>query len=108
MSTLPQRSQKYNLPISACFPREIRGLIFPISTNNLSNIYIVLRKSGWETGFAGMGARFKTGVEISGAPTGGRRKAIFGGGLCPAAKNHSKKGITATNAPFTPKLERTL
>jgi hypothetical protein len=33
------------------------------------------------------GVRFKTGVKISGAPTGRLRKLIFGGGAKLAAKN---------------------
>jgi hypothetical protein len=37
--------------------------------------------------------RFKTGAKISGAPTGRRKKLIFGGGALPAAKNQLKKGI---------------
>jgi hypothetical protein len=44
------------------------------------------------------GVRFKTGVKISGAPTGRRRKLIF----CGVAQPHRKKPIkTADNLSYT-------
>ncbi len=55
------------------------------------------------------GVRFKTGAKISGAPTGRRKKLIFGGG----AKPHRQKSIKERylydgRLAFAPKLKRTL
>jgi hypothetical protein len=52
--------------------------------------------------------RFKTGAKISGAPTGHRKKLIFGGGALPhRQKSIKERHLYDGSLAFTPKLKRT-
>jgi hypothetical protein len=56
-----------------------------------------------------IGVSFKTGVKISSAPTGRRRKLIFGGGALPRRqKSIKERHLYDSRLIFAPKLKRTL